>query len=376
MEPNTLIDTNEALSSLIVRAQQSDAIALDTEFVWERTYYPRLGLVQLALSNEECFLIDPLAIDDLHPLGELLADENVIKIFHDAPQDLAILARETQSIPKNIFDTRLAAGFAELPATLSLVNLVQQLLDIPIDKSATRTNWLQRPLTTTQLLYAEDDVRYLRALRIVLLSRIVAPEQKEWLKEELSLLNNSESYDIFNIARRYKKIRGQQHLDAESLSILKKLSVWREEIAQKKDRPRGHILQDAVLIEIAQKKPQDLAALHNNTAISAKAGKQYGAALLTLIAQAEHEERGESNDDIQSKKKKLTAAEKAVLSSLNKYILLKSDLLGLDPSLIGNNSELRTLARLAAATKRQPDARNRQCQGWRKKFLADFFEED
>ncbi len=193
-----VIATDAALAELVVEAGQRDAVAVDTEFLWERTYYPRLGLIQLALSNEECFLIDPLAIDTLQPLGELLANKRVIKIFHDAPQDLIILARATRAVPQNIFDTRLAAGFAGLPATLSLANLVNQLLDIKIDKSATRTNWLRRPLSEKQQLYAADDVRYLRAIRVLLLARIVTPETERWLQEELSFFDNPQYYNFFN----------------------------------------------------------------------------------------------------------------------------------------------------------------------------------
>ena len=138
---NTLIQNEAELEILVSRAKKTDAVALDTEFVWERTYYPQLGLIQIALSDEDCFLIDPLAIKNLQALGQLLSDRGVVKIFHDAPQDLAILQRATGATPQNIFDTRLAAGFASLPATLSLGNLVKELLDIDLAKDETRTNW-------------------------------------------------------------------------------------------------------------------------------------------------------------------------------------------------------------------------------------------
>jgi len=142
-----MITTKEQLAKLVSRARKTDAIALDTEFVWERTYYPQLGLIQVALSDEDCHLIDPCALTDLSPLGDLLSDRSVVKILHDAPQDLFILSRATGAAPQNIFDTRLAAGFANLPATLSLGSLIKNILDIDLPKTETRTNWLQRPLT-------------------------------------------------------------------------------------------------------------------------------------------------------------------------------------------------------------------------------------
>ncbi len=363
------IETDNAFHSVITKALQCEAVALDTEFFWERTYYPRLGLIQLALSSEECYLIDPLAITTLQPLSALLTNNTIVKIFHDAPQDLAILARATNSVPQNIFDTRLAAGFAEFPATLSLANLIEKLLDIKIDKSYTRSNWLQRPLTSRQILYAKDDVRYLRAIRLLLLSRIIIPEVKSWLAEELEIYDNPITYNIFNTTNRYRKIRGQQHLDGEGLSLLEKLSAWREETAQRQNRPRGHIIQDAVLLEIAQKRPMKLEELKRNTAISANAAKKYGAVLLGKIQQTRGKKEKKRKEP---KNKKLTTREMALFNTLHKYILLKSDILGLDAVLIGTNSEIKELARLFV--KKQSTEHTRQGQGWRKSFLADFFD--
>ncbi|MGW8195489.1 MAG: ribonuclease D, partial [Desulforhopalus sp.] len=214
-KPDPFITTESQLDALIKRALQTDAVALDTEFVWERTYYPRLGLIQMALSDEECFLIDPLTIKNLQPLGKLLSDRSVIKIFHDAPQDLAILQRATGTAPQNIFDTRLAAGFSDLSATLSLSNLIKELLDIDLSKNETRTNWLQRPLTKNQVSYALNDVRYLRATRILLLSRIIGPKIKSWLQEELNLLNNPATYSGPAGNTRYQKLRGASSLDRQ-----------------------------------------------------------------------------------------------------------------------------------------------------------------
>ena len=205
---NTLIQDEAALKLLVQKARQTDAVALDTEFVWERTYYPQLGLIQIALSNEECYLIDPIAIKDLSSLGKLLSDRSVIKILHDAPQDLTILQKATGAVPQNIFDTRLAAGFSDFPATLSLANLIKELLDIDLAKTETRTNWIKRPLTEDQVDYALDDVRYLRAVRVLLLTRIIGPKIKSWLQEELNLLNNPANYNGITGNGRYRKIRG------------------------------------------------------------------------------------------------------------------------------------------------------------------------
>ncbi len=363
-----IITTSADLLSLVTEAKYRDAIALDTEFVWERTYYPQLGLIQLALSDEECYLIDPLAIDDLRPLGELLSTTKVVKIFHDAPQDLAILAKATNSIPCNIFDTRMAAGFAGLPATLSLANLIGQLLDIKLDKSSTRTNWLQRPLSPQQLLYAAEDVRYLRAIRVVLLARITTPSVKKWLNEELAILDNPQTYDFFNPKLRYKKIKGLNKLNSNQRSLLKELYIWRENHARQKNRPRGHIVQDAALLEMAIKEPQTTEELKKSS-LSAKAVNRYAGELLTIMTQDRSEEKREQPH--YSKTHKMSKREREALTALDKYSRLKSEALGIDHALVANQAELKKLAKTIAAGS-PPERDSRLAEGWRREFINDF----
>ncbi len=364
-----MIQTTEALATLVTKAKECDAIALDTEFVWERTYYPKLGIIQIAFSDEDCQLIDPNAINDLDPLNDLLADRKVVKILHDAPQDLAILHHATGTAAQNVFDTRLAAGFAGLPATLSLSNLIKELLDIELAKTETRTDWLQRPLDEKQIDYALDDVRYLRALRILLLSRIVGPKIKSWLQEELNLLNNPKNYLENGSTERYRKLRGANKLDSQSLAILKNLYLWREEKAQIKDRPRGHILKDATLVHLARKKTETLEGLEKKMGFSPKAIKRYAKEVTTIITETLN--APEESYPIPCEIIKLTAKEKAESVRLHKLIQLKSKLLDIDPSLIGNTQELKELIRLLATGHGQKQLR--QTEGWRKSFLADFF---
>ncbi|HKJ65751.1 MAG TPA: ribonuclease D [Desulfopila sp.] len=364
-----MITSTDTLLELVDKARASDAVAIDTEFIWTRTYLPRLGLIQLALSDEDCHLIDPLAIDDLSPLGMLLADQSVIKILHDAPQDLAILHQATGYVPKNIFDTRLAAGFAGLSATLSLGNLIQELLDITLAKTETRTNWLKRPLDDEQVNYALDDVRYLRAARIILINRIIGPEIKSWLQEELDLLNMPENYNGLTSNNRYRRIRGARSLDATGLSILRELSLWRERVAKKSDRPRGHIISDSVLIEISKQRPATMEQLTAKTALSAKAAERWGTTLLEGVKTGlacPTESRPQPDHSVRLNKKNTV-----MLERLNEFIQLKSTVQGIDPMLIGNSSELKKLVKILNKSCRTEMVR--QMEGWRKTFLIDFF---
>jgi len=367
-----MITTTRDLTELVARARQSDAVALDTEFVWERTYYPQLGLIQIALSDEDCALIDPLAIEDLSPLGELLSDRSTVKILHDAPQDLAILYQATGAAAQNVFDTRLAAGFASLTSTLSLANLVLELLEIELPKSETRTNWLQRPLEERQIDYALDDVRYLRAIRILLLSRIIGPKIKSWLQEELNLLNNPQVYlELNGNGERFRRIRGSGSLGRQSLAILRDLTQWREEEARKQDKPRGHIVKDTSLFALAKKRIVSFDDLCTKGEMSVKAQKKYGARIVAIIQAVI--EGDEASYPALQRTSRLTERDQETLEKLQGLIDLKSRLLGIDSALVGNTSELKMLAKILSNTNGGYLPQLRQTEGWRKNFLEEFF---
>ncbi len=370
---DTLIQNKADLELFVHRARQTDAIALDTEFVWERTFYPRLGLIQAALSDEDCYLIDPCAIKDLTPLGLLLSDRSVIKIFHDAPQDLVILHRATGAIPQNIFDTQLAAGFSNLPETLSLSSVVQKLLDITLNKTETRTNWLQRPLSSGQISYALNDVRYLRAVRVLLLTRIIGPKIKSWLLEELNRLNNPANYSGSAVNVRFSKIRGNRHLDRQGLGILKNLTVWREGIARKIDRPRGHIIKDTSLLEIAKQKPQSIDTLQESDILSANAYRKYGETVAAIVNETCNQ--AEETYPVLHNPMRLNRRQKESLEKLQNLITLKCELLGISPTLVGSNSELKLLIKMLSTTQGQDSIQLRQTEGWRKSLLEDFFKQ-
>ncbi len=363
-----MITSPEQLRDLIEKARSTNAVAIDTEFIWTSTYYPRLGLIQLALSDEDCHLIDPLTIEDLTPFGELLADQKVIKIFHDAPQDLAILYQATGRIPKNIFDTRLAAGFAGLSATLSLGNLIQELIDINLPKTETRTNWLKRPLNQKQIQYAMDDVRYLRAARVILINRIIGPEIKSWLQEELDFFNKPPFYAGNNGGSRLNKIKGAAGLDGTKLAILHELLLWREGEAQKADRPRQHIIKDSTLLEIAKKASNNISHIIDIADISDKKAIQWGDSLLAAIRKGLN--TPPEQHPIVERSTRLNKTNNETLQRLNEFIRLKSKMQGIDHTLVGNSSELKKLVKIL--NKSCKSQMLRQMEGWRKTFLKDF----
>ncbi|MBU1564909.1 MAG: HRDC domain-containing protein, partial [Proteobacteria bacterium] len=263
---------------------------------------------------------------------------------------------------------------SNLPATLSLVNLVKELLDIPLSKEETRTNWLQRPLSDDQTRYALDDVRYLRAVRVVLLNRIIGPKIKSWLQEELNLLNNPATYSGPPDHERFQKIRGYSHLDRQGLAVLKNLTTWREGVARKVDRPRGHVIKDTILLELARQRPTTVVDLKTKTDLSDKATAKYGKPIAAIIETTLGQKESTYPDSHHSTR--LSKNDKIGMENLNRLIALKCDLLGIDPGLVGNSSELKKLVKTINSTRQDEPEQLRQTDGWRKHFLEDYFRQN
>ena len=181
-----MIDTPQARTELVERALTKECVALDTEFVWNRTYYPKLGVIQLAIAGDDCHLIDTVALEDLSMLGGVLAHPDIELILHDAVQDLTILRQATGAFPRNIFDTRCAAGLANMSTTTSLAELLANTIGVELEKTETRTDWTQRPLSDKQLAYAIEDVCYMHEVRDVLRQRVAKIGRTQWLAEALA----------------------------------------------------------------------------------------------------------------------------------------------------------------------------------------------
>ncbi len=253
---STLIDSSQMVERIVARGFEDGRVAIDTELLWERTYYPRLAIVQIALSEEEWYLVDAAIPDILAPLGPLLEDVSVVKILHDAAQDLAVLRRATGRSPRSIYDTRVAAGFAGLSSTVSLGTLLLELMEVELPKTETRTDWFQRPLTQSQIDYAADDVRFLVAAQRVLTSRARDRGVEQWLSEELAMLDDPGLYAERDERLQYERVKGSGRLTRQQLAVLRELTAWREEEARLQDRPRGRISSDKMLLRLATRPPR------------------------------------------------------------------------------------------------------------------------
>jgi ribonuclease D len=249
----TLIADTAALAAFCQRQSGVDYIAVDTEFMRDKTYWPQLCLVQVA-GPEEAAAIDPLAPGiDLAPLLELMFDERIVKVFHAARQDIEIFYHLTGRIPEPLFDTQVAAMVCGFGEAVSYENLATKLAGARIDKSSRFTDWAQRPLTQRQLTYALSDVTHLRPTYEKLRRRLEKSGRGEWLDEEMNVLLEPGTYRLDPVeAWRRFKIRGGS---GRFLAVLQEVAAWRERTAQDKDMPRGRILRDEAILEIAAHHP-------------------------------------------------------------------------------------------------------------------------
>lgn len=253
-----IVDT-PALEELVRGLRQRPFFALDTEFLRETTYWPKLCLIQVAAEGIEA-LIDPLAPQlDLAPLFEALADPNVVKVFHAARQDIEIFVRMMGKPPAPIFDTQIAAMACGHGDSIAYDALVATILKRRVDKSSRFSDWSRRPLSNEQLGYALADVTHLRDLFPILQGDLEKRGRLEWVEEEIAVLTASETYDVTpeNAWMRFKP----RKTTAVYLSSLKAVAAWRELTAQQRDMPRGRILKDEAIYEIAEQKPRTVDAL-------------------------------------------------------------------------------------------------------------------
>lgn len=358
-----MIQTPAALAAFIKRASQAECIALDTEFVWERSFYPALGLVQAALSEKEVFLIDAPAVGDLSPLGSLLSDPRIVKILHDAQQDLTILRRATGAFPRNIFDTRLAAGFVGMSSTISLEELLRELLGIRLPKTETRTDWLRRPLSERQIAYAMDDVRHLPRLRREILAR--AGPRTAWIMEESAVYDDPALYREPDPREQYRRIKGAGKLPPSKRAVLRELAAWREREAQTQDSPRLWIISDEILMNLAKHVPRTAQDLRRIKGLSDAESEAYGSAVIRVIRSALDLPREEwPREETRVIEDNGASARIDLVQAFVKGKCLAE---GIDPALIASRAEI---AALVLEGKDPDPRRHRLLRGWRSAFIG------
>ena len=256
-----LINTEEGLIDVVKKGLSAGAVALDTEFVWEKTYYPILGLIQVGYPDGSVDLIDGVSINDFSALGQLLSDVNTVKILHDAVQDLVILTRVSKAFPKNIFDTQRAAGFVGLSSSISLSELLKKVLSIRIEKSETKSDWVARPLSDSQIEYAREDVCYGVDLMKAILKKADALDYKKWVLQEMLMYENEALYKEKDPMLISPKVKNSGSINFKQKTLLRSICIWREASARKQNLPRTFVLPDEVLMKLVKSPPKSIDAL-------------------------------------------------------------------------------------------------------------------
>jgi ribonuclease D len=278
-----VITTNEALKAACAELQKSDVLFVDTEFVRERSYYSQLCLIQIAGTHGEIYVIDILAKDlDIIPLLNVINHQNVLKVMHAARQDVEILYHLTKKLPTPLYDTQIAAMFLGLGDQVGYANLVQHFLKIKPCKAQQYTNWATRPLSEEQISYAADDVRHLRECYPLLCAEITTRGRDEWVAEEMQPLQRTMWIvaEEESLWKRVKRRGDHPHY----LACLRALCIWREQEARRRDVPRGKIMHDDTLQEIAYQHPLTIEKLANIRGLSAYYQKSH--TLLSLVEEA------------------------------------------------------------------------------------------
>ncbi|HEY6085280.1 MAG TPA: ribonuclease D [Nitrospira sp.] len=285
---STYITSRPALETFCAQLRSSPILALDTEFVGEETFVPRLELIQVATSELSAVIDFPAVQADgsLEPLWDRVCDPRVEKVVHAGRQDLDLFALHAGRIPKPFFDTQIAAAMLGFGAQIAYANLVQRISGTKLAKAHTFTNWSARPLSTDQIAYAAEDVQFLLPIHTHLQKRLHALGRQEWVREEFARLEASVGEKSREPLERYQRIRGWDSLKPKHAAVLRELAAWRETEAKRRNLPRGRVLRDEVLLQLARHPPKSMDELRALRGVHASEADRNGEHLLKTISAA------------------------------------------------------------------------------------------
>ena len=333
-----VITSTESLKEFIGKISDASWVALDTEFLREKTYAAKLCLIQIEADGHRA-CVDPLSIEDLSPLSVIMDDAKITKVFHAAHQDLEILMQVLGKIPAPIFDTQTAASVLGLGDQMGYARLVEQMLNVSLSKTQSRTDWTRRPLKQAQLEYAIDDVRYLAQIYPRMMEKLNSQDRFKWLEKDYAKAVDEETYAI-NARERWKKVRGNQVLKRPQLAVLRELAAWREEKAEKSDRPRKWILSDDILLDLAKQQPltvKDIADVRGIHSGSSKNHETWVNLIKTGkdLPEADWPELPRSN--------KPTATQNVVIDLLMLVLQMQAKKHGITPAAIATRKQVATM---------------------------------
>ena len=341
-EPMRIVEKTADLKALVKELESAPYVALDTEFMRDSTYWPKLCLIQIAAPGTEA-IVDPQAEDiDLAPLFKLIKNPKIVKVLHAGRQDIEIFWHKGHVIPDPLFDTQIVAMVCGFGEAASYELLARKLAHVTIDKSARFTDWSRRPLTKRQLEYALADVTHLRTIYEALCEQIAKTNRESWVSEEIEALKSEELYalDPHHAWKRLKPRTGNKRF----LALLAAVAAWREREAQTRDIPRNRVLKDEVLLEIAANTPEDGETLERIRAVpKGFAASRMGKSLLEAIAEAKNAPPPELPAEPERKRRRREPSPSAV-DLLKTLLRLRAQETGVAPRLIANADDIERLA--------------------------------
>ena len=360
----TLIDTQAALDAAARRWAEAPALGLDTEFVRTNTFYHRLGLIQVS-DGQATWLVDPLAARDLAPLVEVFRSPGV-KVLHSGSEDMEVFYRALGVLPAPLLDTQVAGALGGAGSSLSYQKLVAAYLGVELAKEETRTDWMARPLSPAQLVYAAADVAFLIPLYERLTRDLEGQGRLAWAFEDSSSLLDTSRFEE-DVEGAWLRVKGAGRLDRRQLATLQLLAAWRDREARRRDMPRSFVLKDGLLLDLSTRRPKDSRELQKLPSYDPRQGSRDGATWLQLIEQAEA--IPESDLPPRLAGKAFSPEVRSLEDRLRELVRKRADALGIPSEILAPRRTLDALLRLTVG---KPDPRlPRELEGWRREVIGE-----
>lgn len=348
--------------------KKAGRMALDSEFVWERTYRPVLGVLQIA-TNSACAIIDTIALPDLSPLFPLLRDPKIPVVLHGAGQDLEILAHVMGEPVRGVVDTQVVAAFLGYGLQIGLSMLLERVLKVKISKDQTYTDWTRRPLKPEQLIYAQQDVLHLLPMYDKLRSELDARERAAWVQEELLSLEDAERYAATPDDERYRYVKGWQRHSSKELAVLRELAAWRENVARRADIRPNFIANDVVLTTLAARPALTKDDLRGVRGLSPGTVDRHGSRLLAALKAGIDcpKEKWPKRPD----RERRTTPPTGLTAMLRAAVQVVADREEIAAEVIASTRELEGLVTQATRKTAEDDEELPVLKGWRRRLIGE-----
>jgi len=359
------VTTEDELAILCEKLKSCEVLALDTEFVRERTYFHCLGLIQVA-GDGVCAAVDPILISDIRPFLEIIANPKVVKVFHAARQDLEILVRLCGQVITPVFDTQVAAALVGWGAQISFARIVQKVTGKKISKAETYTDWCRRPLRQSQIDYALDDARFLLPVYERLGQVLKKMNRQDWIQAEFANLEKPQVYELPDPRQQFLRIKNVRSLRRKNLAVMVELAAWREKEAIQRDSLPKSVVRDEPLLEIARSLPKKLDDLAQIRGFHRKEVSKSGQAILSAV------EKGLAMPEDQIPELPEFngySTGKGVEELLAAYIQIRSEELKIEPSVLAHRKRIHDFVKCFEQKENLDD--HFLMQGWRKEGVGD-----